>query len=439
VDATTWFYLSLPLILAVFFRFHRIWSLRNADIALLLSVSPGLLLVDSGTTGTERTLGFAWLFFVTGLFLARLLFDSFFQRRPHTTQNLNPAGMGFLCGAAFLLLTMHAMSAPLPYSTHQTLQRADDLINRTDRTEIARLPQPGTPIESGPTAPVIAAPINIMFAQFAPRVMSMAAHLALIIGLLFVGRNLFGDLQLGLAMATMYLLLPCTAYDVGEFNHVLPAALIIWAFVAVRKPKVSGSLMGLACGTLFFPLFLVPLWALYYGRKQGIQFLLAMTLMFAALLGSFVLTSSDPDSFWRQTIGTFRLTVFAFDGTTEVEGFWDAGEYGSPYRIPVIVGYFLMMVTLLIWPRKKNVEHLIAYSAALIVGTQFWYPQQGGVYLLWYLPVLLMAVFRPRIAHLERGAESDRAAQVKALRGPHGEPPSRRAVSGRLQRVHLFR
>jgi hypothetical protein len=105
----------------------------------------------------------------------------------------------------------------------------------------------------------------------------------------------------------------------------------------------------------------------------------------------------------------------------------------------VIVGYFLMMVTLLIWPRQKNVEHLIAYSAALIVGTQFWYPQQGGVYLLWYLPVLLMAVFRPRIAHLQRGPEADRTAQVNALRGPHGEPPSRRSVSGRLQRVQLFR
>jgi hypothetical protein len=131
VDATTWFYLSLPLILTVFFRFHRIWSLRNADIALLLSVSPGLLLVQSVS---GRTLGFAWLFFVSGLFLARLLFDGFFHRRPHTTQNLNPAGMGFLCGAAFLLLTMHAMSEPLPDSPQQTLPRADDLINRTDRT-----------------------------------------------------------------------------------------------------------------------------------------------------------------------------------------------------------------------------------------------------------------------------------------------------------------
>src|SRR5690606_4196038 len=148
---------------------------------------------------------------------------------------------------------------------------------------------------------VIGAPFMIMFAELAPRVMAMTAHLAVVLGLLFVGRNLFADRQLGLAMATLYLLLPCTAYDVAEFNHVLPAALIVWAFVAFRRPVVSGSLMGMACGTLFFPLFLVPLWAAFYGRRQAGRFLLAMALVFAALLGSYALTSSGADSFWRQT------------------------------------------------------------------------------------------------------------------------------------------
>ncbi len=436
MDATTWFYLSLLLIMAVFFRFHRVWSLRNADVVLLLSASPGLLLVQSGI---QRTFGFVWLFVVTAIFLVRLLLDGLFQRRPHTTQNLNPAGMGFLCGAAFLLLTLHAMSKPLPDATQQTSQRADDIITRTDRTEAGPTAEDAAPIDSGPTAAVIAAPINMMFSDLAPRVMAMTAHLAVILGLLFVGRRLFGDLQLGLAMATFYLLIPCTAYDVGEFNHVLPAALIVWAFVAYKRPVISGSLMGLACGTLFFPLFLVPLWTVFYGRKQGARFLLAMTLVFAGLLGSYVLTSAGADSFWRQTIGTFRLTVLAFEGTGAGAGFWGEGQYASPYRIPVIVGYFLMLAALTIWPRKKNVEHLIAHSAALIVGTQFWYPQQGGVYLLWYLPILLMAVFRPRIAHLENTVPTSDTATVKSLRGDHTGPPNRRTTTGRLHRVQLFR
>jgi hypothetical protein len=28
---------------------------------------------------------------------------------------------------------------------------------------------------------------------------------------------------------------------------------------------------------------------------------------------------------------------------------------------------------------------------------QFWYADQGGVYVLWYLPLLLMLVFRPNL------------------------------------------
>jgi hypothetical protein len=54
-----------------------------------------------------------------------------------------------------------------------------------------------------------------------------------------------------------------------------------------------------------------------------------------------------------------------------------------------------MVVALTIWPRRKSLSHVIPYSAAIVIGTQFWFPQQGGVYVLWYLPLLLLVVFRP--------------------------------------------
>ena len=37
VNQPTWFYLSFLLITAVFFKFGRIWSLRNLDLVLLLA------------------------------------------------------------------------------------------------------------------------------------------------------------------------------------------------------------------------------------------------------------------------------------------------------------------------------------------------------------------------------------------------------------------
>ena len=80
-----------------------------------------------------------------------------------------------------------------------------------------------------------------------------------------VAAVIFGDADVGFAMATLYMLLPCTAYDVGKINHVLPAALVVWAIWAYRRPFVSGALLGLACAMLFFPIFLLPLWGARHG------------------------------------------------------------------------------------------------------------------------------------------------------------------------------
>jgi hypothetical protein len=32
-----------------------------------------------------------------------------------------------------------------------------------------------------------------------------------------------------------------------------------------------------------------------------------------------------------------------------------------------------------------------------MLGTQFWDAQQGGIYMAWYLPLLLLTIFRPNL------------------------------------------
>lgn len=266
----------------------------------------------------------------------------------------------------------------------------------------------------------------------------MLSHLAVAIGLLLVGRNLFSHAQLGLAMATLYLLHPATAIDVGAATHVLPAALIIWAFVAYRRPLVAGTLLGLACGTLFFPLFLLPLWLAFYGKRGSLRFgtsLLVVTALLATLL---VFTTPDPDSFVRRTLGTIHLNVLQFEGNTGFRGIW-SGDGSGWFRAPVIAAYVVMLAMLTIWPRRKNIEHLITSSAAAIVGTQFWYPQEGGVYLLWYLPLLLMVVFRPRLFHLTPPEPPADATSETLARRPGTNVPAGASTAGVIRRAQLFR
>lgn len=402
VSDATWFYLSLLLILAVFFRFNRVFSLRNLDLVLLLSIAPGLLLVQNG-----YHYGYGWLFVVTGCLLLRLFSDSFWKRRPLLEQNLNSAGMAFLTVSVFVLLVSKALTEPPPQGTVETVRRADELRKRQDTTQ----EQPVTEeVPAGPTARVLAAPVvaasdlvvsggspkqkdRSAVEQIAARALAVLAHLAVVSGLWLFGKRLFGDVNSGLAMATLYLLLPCTAIDVGKVNHVLPAALIVWAFVAYRSPLIAGGLMGLACGTLLFPLFLLPLWAVFYGKQGAGRFVVALGAVAAVLVASLLLTSADSHSFTKQILGSIDWSSLTFN--SEAAGFWSS--YAGVYRIPVIVAFFVMLLILTFLPREKNLEHLLGHSTAIVVATQLWYPQQGGAYVLWYLPLLLAVVFRPKL------------------------------------------
>ncbi len=48
IDPTTWAYLASLLIVGLFFKFSRFWSVRNLDLLLLILLTPGLLLVSEG-------------------------------------------------------------------------------------------------------------------------------------------------------------------------------------------------------------------------------------------------------------------------------------------------------------------------------------------------------------------------------------------------------
>ncbi len=426
VNHATWFYLSLLLIIAVYFRFNRLWSLRNLDLCLLLSVAPGMLATMQTDQGI-RMLGYAWLFVVAGLFLVRLFADPMLRRRPQFEQNLNSAGLAFLCVSGFAFLMTNAITGGVSQSTQSTIREAEMMVNgnhtstateqNADATPVASSPtqegaddtqiaeSPSHVTEPSPTATLFAWLLQLFEPTIAARFLAILAHSAVIVALLLAGRNLFGDYQQGLAMATLYLLLPTTAYQVGEFNHVLPAAFISWAVICHRRPYRAGILMGLACGSMFFPIFLIPLWCVYYGRKSGIKFFASLLLVASVLFGILAATSSDPGSFFSKAVGTFDPFVLAFQGAGEIQGFWQADLVRSAYRITVIAAYVVMVIGLTIWPRPKTLENLLAQTAAIVVGTQLWYTQEGGVYLLWHLPLMLMVIFRPRLMQVIPGNE----------------------------------
>ena len=69
----------------------------------------------------------------------------------------------------------------------------------------------------------------------------------------------------------------------------------------------------------------------------------------------------------------------------------------APYRIPVLVAFIVLSLSFALWPAQKNLGTLLSCSAAVMLGTQFWHAQAGGICMGWYLPLLLLTIFRPNL------------------------------------------
>jgi len=67
------------------------------------------------------------------------------------------------------------------------------------------------------------------------------------------------------------------------------------------------------------------------------------------------------------------------------------------YRIPVLAAFAALAFAFALWPAQKNLGTLMSCSAAVMLGTQFWHAYGGGLYLAWFLPLLLMTIFRPNL------------------------------------------
>ena len=57
IEPATWVYLSSLLMIGLFFKFGRLWSVRNLDFLLLILLAPGLLMVHYGQRQPALVIG----------------------------------------------------------------------------------------------------------------------------------------------------------------------------------------------------------------------------------------------------------------------------------------------------------------------------------------------------------------------------------------------
>ncbi|MAV36321.1 MAG: hypothetical protein CMJ59_12795 [Planctomycetaceae bacterium] len=459
IHLTTWGYLSSLLLIGLFFKFNRFWSVRNLDLVFLILLAPGLLLVqvgyrektlllhrlpaatlpengDSGsgadlqTTSEEpeseptpdianlnsidppgadgadnletdasvpagqqelgsETLwaekaGYIWLFVMGSLLVVRLMVDPQMIRRPLLEPNLTSGGLVFIGCSLFVFLVANVMSSsPIQSWTKSGLPGPPGNPVLQELSGFTSLPEKTLP--SG--VPLPAANPRLT------KTVAVLAQLAIVLGIISVGHWHFNNLKMGLGPATIYLMLPSAALTPGQLTHVLPAALLVWAIVCYRYPIVSGVLVGTAIGTIYYPLFLLPLWVSFYWRGGWKGFLTGTILASSgmALVAGWMTSGDRPFlEMLQQMYGIMRPRM---EG---LSGIWDLG-WDPIYRLPVLFAFAALSITFALWPAQKNMGTLLSCSGAIMLATQFWHGNNGGVYLEWYLPLFLLTMFRPNL------------------------------------------
>jgi hypothetical protein len=461
-NPTTWFYFSGLLAVALFFKFSRLLSVRNLDVLTLYLFMPGLLLLAEGgryqltdralaslrsdgvpeavlsrltplkgwvlgreaflselagslsgdeqeryqklvlnetaESGDHTFWGYLWLMIASLYFLIRCLLDLALVRRPALAPNLDFDGLVWLAGALFL-----SMIAVIVQQDHRPNKAPEAAGN-----PIEKMPGPIT-VAVRPYAPPELA--GSLLRVWVERILALLCHLSVAIGLALIGWRHFDDIRAGMAAATFYLLLPYTflllpdsPLGVGRWDHAWPMALVVWAIFSYRRPILAGAFLGLAAGTAFFLVVTLPAWASFYYRRGMARFLVSFVL-FAGLglgvLGVVLWINGELPSSLQSDWTKFVWQPWKQPATP---GFWKylpsetVARMPAAYRVPVFVVSMALVVTSAFWPGPKNLAHVLALSAATLISIQFWYADRGGVYVLWYLPLLLLLVFRPNLA-----------------------------------------
>lgn len=326
--------------------------------------------------------GFLWLLGVNLCLLIRLLIDPTMVRRPLLEPNLSTGGLGFIGCSLFVFLMANVITSTAAdqYSTGPVLGPGYSLMDMLPA--IPTTPEFDSTGADQPVEPVAYAT--------AARLLAIFSQLAVVVGIVGIGYRHFANLRTGIGVATLYLMLPYTAQMTGRVDHVLPAAFLIWAVLWYRRPLVAGLFLGLASGVVYYPLFLLPLWISFYWQRGLGRFLAG----FAATIGVLVmLLALTADDFGAQIQRMFGLWLPFLDG---LEGVWGLGWHPI-FRLPVLAAFIAFSGLFAFWPAQKNLGSLMSCSAAVMVAAQFWHGYGGGLYMAWYLPMLLLTIFRPNL------------------------------------------
>ncbi|MHC4131704.1 MAG: hypothetical protein ACYSR3_06900 [Planctomycetota bacterium] len=422
LEGAAFCWISILLVFIFLGDFSRLFSRRNFDILLLYLICPFLLVLWE-----NRKFSYAAIFVVTILFFIRCLYqlwnkptiireDNVHFRRAAIMvlilacvfhgftvyeRPMDDSGLFSVIGAAYIQETGKlpygseyghlGVYGPLLYMLHipANWMFESNITFDTSNSELLWGPYEGFEMRGGQT-------IILIF--------DLLAMLAL-----YCFGKKYADKNTGVLLALVYALCPYVigiggAGGLQWTSHTVGTAFVVFALVWMNRPLVSGLLLGLCCGMLYYPLFLLILWFGYYVRSSGwcaaFKFLGSFALVgLACLIMIIVLTEPSGEYEGLSSLGAFIQDTVYQQQFSEGYGqsgfsFWgqfpDISKWGKP-AAGIIYILFCLLIGFI--PRKMHMRELVALTAAVLVGTQFVLSHGGGTYIGFYIAPFIIMLF----------------------------------------------
>ncbi len=259
----------------------------------------------------------------------------------------------------------------------------------------------GHPDTYGPVAYLAYVPFELIWPGAdwaydpAARAAAIVFDLVTIGGLIRLGMQLRGGPEgrrLGLLLGWMWAACPFTVLGlVKSTNDGLVAMLLVLMLVALNSPLRRGFVLGLAAAAKFFPAILLPLLAI--GRGDGQPAVTRKTLAgFAIAAGGAVALFLPPggiQEMYNHTIG-FQLS------RPDIFSIWALHPGLAPLKIAVEAGVVVLAIAVALRPRgPRSTAQVSALAAALTIAVQLPALHWFYLYIVWFMPLVLIAVLAP--------------------------------------------
>jgi hypothetical protein len=224
------------------------------------------------------------------------------------------------------------------------------------------------------------------------RAATITFDLLTIAGLIAFGLRLRGrrrGLKLGLLLAWLWAACPFSLLGMAKnTNDGLIALIVVLIMLSLTSPIKRGILVGAGTAAKWFPAILLPLIAAGRGNEdEGAvrKCLAAFVITFGALIAVF-LPSGGLREVWDHTLG-FQLS------RPDIFSIWALHSSLAPIKVALEAFAVILAVVVAFRPRgTRSPAQVAALAAALTIAVQLPALHWFYLYIVWFLPLVLIAV-----------------------------------------------